>query len=358
MPNAVRKPFKRFPVLSVVANPRLKPGVNERLSCIERTQPVVNLETIRRLIQRPFPHRIVSHVELLTGGRINTNVKVNFSSDERPVVLRLHKKGAASCLKEAAVMDLIKSTVPVPEILYVDSEGLHGSEPFTIMEFVEGLTFQQLKRTGDLLAIQQAAASVGETLAAIGSYSFEKPGSLLVDRANELKVGKPFTRSADPIPEILDILLKPDLTQRRLGADLTRRVREFVFAWSPSLPDITDVSRLVHSDFGNRNILVNEVSGTWKVVAVLDWEFAFSGSHLLDVGNFLRYDSVTAPLREPDFSRSFIEHGGSLPDNWRNIVRVIDLTALVECLSHDYLPEDVTEEIIQLIQSTLAECAP
>ena len=65
---------------------------------------------------------------------------------------------------------------------------------------------------------------------------------------------------------------------------------------------------------------------------------------------------MTAPLPEPYLSRSFVEHGGELPHNWRNIVRVIDLTALVEVLSHDYLPEDVTAEIIQLIQSTLNEC--
>jgi aminoglycoside phosphotransferase (APT) family kinase protein len=315
-------------------------------------------DLIRHCINAAFPHRNVSATELLTGGRINTNVKVTFTSDEPPVVLRLHKKGSTCCLKEAAVVELIKSTVPVPEILYVDAEGLDGSDPFTIMEFVEGLTFQQLKRSGDLPAIQQAAASVGETLAAIGRYSFEKPGSLFVDGANQLNVGEAFTRTTDPIPEILDIVLKPDLTQQRLGVDLTRRLREFVFAWTASLPDITDVSRLVHSDFGNRNILLNQVRGTWEVVALVDWEFAFSGSPLLDVGNFLRYDCLSAPLREPYFSRSFVEHGGELPDNWRKIVRVIDLTALVECLSHDYLPEDVTAEIVQLIQSTLAECAP
>ncbi len=145
--------------------------------------------------------------------------------------------------------------------------------------------------------------------------------------------------------------------QRRLGANLTRRSHEFISAWAPLLPDITNVSQLVHSDFGNRNLLVNELDGKWNVVAVLDWEFTFSGSPLLDIGNFLRYDSTSEPLREPYFSRSFVEHGGELPENWRQIVRVMDLTALVECLSHDYLPDDVTEEIIQLIQATLDECA-
>jgi aminoglycoside phosphotransferase (APT) family kinase protein len=66
------------------------------------------------------------------------------------------------------------------------------------------------------------------------------------------------------------------------------------------------------------------------VAAVLDWEFAFSGSPLLDVGHFLRYERAAQPLREPQFSRGFVEHGGKLPEDWRHVVRVIDLTALAD----------------------------
>jgi aminoglycoside phosphotransferase (APT) family kinase protein len=31
---------------------------------------------------------------------------------------------------------------------------------------------------------------------------------------------------------------------------------------------------LVHGDFGKRNLLVRNILGRWRVVAVLDWEFA------------------------------------------------------------------------------------
>ena len=323
----------------------------------EESITVPDFAFVRRLVAQAFPQRRISNITELSGGRINTNLKMTFSGGESPAVIRFHKKGSAACVKETQVIELIKSTVPVPQVLYVDSEGLEGSGPFSIIEFVEGLTFQQLKRTGDLTAIHQAASSVGATLAAIGRYSFSKPGSLLVTNKNQLGVGEPFTRTTDPILEILDVFLESDLVQQRLGAPRSRQLREVVCAWAPQLPDITKTSQLVHSDFGNRNILVNEVNGKWQVVAVLDWEFAFSGSPLLDVGNFLRYDSTREPLREPYFSRSFVEHGGELPDNWRQAVRVIDLTALVECLSHDYLPDDVVSEIIGLIDSTLHECS-
>jgi aminoglycoside phosphotransferase (APT) family kinase protein len=313
-------------------------------------------ESVRRIIANLFPKRQIAKVELLSGGLINTNLKVSFSSGEAAVVLRLHQKGPATCLKEIEVLRLIRQTVPVPEVFYVDPQGIDGSGAFSILQFVEGLSFQQLKLTGDLAAIHQAASSVGRTLAAIGDYQFAKPGRLFAATANQLDVGDPYTKSSDPIPEILDSFLDSTEVQQRLSAPLVKRLHNLVRAWAPSLPDITEVSQLVHSDFGNRNILVNEVNGCWKVVAVLDWEFAFSGSALVDVGNFLRYEKTHEPLREPYFSQSFVEHGGKLPAGWRQIIRILDLTALVECLGHDYLPDAVALEILGLIQRTVDEC--
>ena len=308
-----------------------------------------------RLVEKALPQRRVAGVQQLSGGLINTNLKVTFSTGEAPVVLRLHQKGPASCLKETNVLQLVGRTVPVPDVLYVEPNGIDNSGPYSILQFVEGLTFQQLKRTRNLPAIHQASASVGKTLAAIGRYKFAKPGSLIGTPANEVEVGPPYTHTSDPIPEILDTFLSSAEVQRRLGP-FAKRVHAFVWEWAPSLPDITDVSDLVHSDFGNRNIVVNEVDGQWEVAAILDWEFAFSGSPLLDVGNFLRYECGSDPLREPYFSQSFVAHGGRLPDNWRKIIGVMDLTALVECLNHDYLPNDVLVEILDLILSTVDEC--
>jgi aminoglycoside phosphotransferase (APT) family kinase protein len=315
-----------------------------------------NVESIQRYIEDAFPHQRVASVEPLSGGLRNTNLKIEFSSKKAPIVLRLYKEDSSICLKEIEILRLLRSAVPVPEVLHARPEGIDGSRPFIMMPYIEGLTFQQLKRTGDLTAIHQASASVGQTLAAIAAYEFSKPGRLIATLRNELEVGQPYTRSSDPIPEILDNSLNSPVAQHRLGAGFAQRLHDFIWAWAPLLPDITNVSKLVHSDFGNRNIIVNEVNGSWRVAAVLDWEFAFSGSPLLDIGNFLRYDLRHEPLREPYFSQSFVEHGGNLPDNWSNIVRVIDLTALVDCLTHEYLPDDVAAEIVQLINSTLDEC--
>ena len=228
----------------------------------------------------------------------------------------------------------------------MEPNGIDGSAPFTILEFVNGVTFQQLKRTKDLEAIHQAAASVGETLARIGKYQFPKPGRLQVD--NDLTVGPRYME----VPHLVDSFLQSGNLQQRIDVSLQQKLHDFIWSWADKLRAFDNDRHLVHCDFGNRNILVDCIDGRWQVVAVLDWEFALSGTPLLDVGHFLRYESQDTPLREPYCSRAFVESGGFLPDDWRQISMVLDLTGLIECLTHDDLSVDVADEILQLMSSS------
>ncbi len=298
-----------------------------------------------------FPRSEIASTEILSGGLINTNIKIGFTSNQPPVVLRFYRDDAAVCLKECEVLRLARSTVPVPEVIHVEPNGIHGSRPFSILEFVNGVTFQQLKRTKDREAIHQAAASVGETLARLGKYQFAKPGRLEI--VEDLTVGPPYVEGPDPIPRLLDSFLQSEHLQQRIDVALQQKLHNFIWSWADRLRAFDNDSHLVHCDFGTRNILVNCVNGRWQVVAVLDWEFALSGSPLLDVGHFLRYETQDMPLREPYFSQAFVESGGLLPDDWRRISLVLDFTGLVECLTHHHLPDDVAAEILQLINSTL-----
>lgn len=247
---------------------------------------------LQRLIATVYPKRRVAGHEVLAGGLINRNLKVHFAGDYPPVVLRVYRDGPTACAKEIAIHDLIHHDVPVAEIIHAETNGIDGSPAFAVLEYVEGPTFQQLKRTNNLTAINQAAADVGATLARIGHFQF------------------------------------PSKNQRT-------------------------ESTLVHNDFGNRNIMVREANGRWHVAAILDWEFAGSGSPLIDVGHFLRYERSERPLREPHFSRAYVEHGGVLPDNWELLVKLIDLTDLAKCLDQPDLPPDVAAEVLELIRATL-----
>lgn len=313
---------------------------------------MIGLALIRHCINTAFRDSKIAATEILSGGLINTNIKIEFSSHQPPVVLRIYRGDAALCLKENAVLQLVRPAVPVPEVIHVEPNGVDGSGPFSVLEFVNGVTFQQLKRTNDLEAIHQAAASVGETLARIGKFEFTKPGRL----SNDLSVGARYMEGPDPIPRLLDSFLESKHLQQRIDSSLQQQLHNFIWSWADKLRAFDNDSHLVHCDFGNRNILVDCVKGRWQVAAVLDWEFALSGSPLIDVGHFLRYETQETPLREPCFSRAFVESGGFLPDDWRRLSRVLDLSGLVHCLTHDRLPADVADELLQLINSTLVVC--
>jgi hypothetical protein len=316
--------------------------------------PSLRLEIAKRMIAPAFPCQTIESIEPLTGGLINTNLKIQFASKLPPVVLRIYRDGSDVCRKEVAIHDMVKTFVPVARILHAEPDGVVDSNPFAILEFAAGLTFQELKRIGNATAIKHASQSVGETLAAIGRVRFPSAGRLVVEN-DQLRVGTPFIAGPNPIPRLMDRFLDSPKCQQRAGVALIGKLHKFIWWWCDRLSDLRAETHLVHSDFGNRNILVNEIGGRWKVVAVLDWEFSFSGSPLLDVGHFLRYERKNFPIREPHFSQAFRHHGGYLPENWREIVRVIDLTALVECLTHDELPSAVEAELLDLINATLTE---
>src|SRR6185369_7593383 len=318
---------------------------------LEATIAITN-QTLRHVIEKLFPQRQIASASPLPGGLINTNLKIDFHSEHDPVVFRIYRDGDGACRKELALHDLVQRKVRVPRILHVESSGFEEVPPFAILEFVEGLTFQQLKRTGELKSIHEAAYSVGETLAAIGTFHFPESGQL-VAKDSQLCVSSAFIEGPNPVPRLLDTFLASANCQARAGGKLIEQISRFVWARSAEIRGLENARSLVHNDFSNRNILVQEADGRWEVAAVLDWELAFSGSPLLDVGNFLRYERANQPLREPYFSRGFVEHGGYLPENWREIVRVIDLTGLVECLTHDELPGDVESELLELIKATI-----
>jgi aminoglycoside phosphotransferase (APT) family kinase protein len=320
--------------------------------------PSPDLERVRRLVARAFPRRRVLSFDLLSGGHCNTNLKIVFDSSHAPAVLRIFERDPSACAKETALLRLVRKTVSVPEVFYAEYDPESDVAPFALLEYMEGPTFTELKRANNIEGIQQASASAGQTLAAIGRYQFAEPGMLALDtQTDNLEVAGAYIEGPDPIPRLLDVFLASPNLRQRASAALIDQLHEFIWAWAPRLAQLDETPErgrsLVHSDFYGGNILFKQLHGRWVVRGVLDWEFAFSGTQLIDVGHFLRLERAMEPLREPYFSRAFVEQGGWLPPDWRRIATVLDLTALCEMLTRDELPSYAAVEILCMIQETL-----
>lgn len=251
-------------------------------------------------------------------------------------------------------MALVRESIPVPEIIYAAPSGQDGLPPFAVRRYVEAITYRELRRRGDPAAIACAAASAGETLAAIHRKRFPTAGWL----GPGPTVGAPLLDGADSMPRFVDSCLSEPNLQRRLPPEVRDSVHRAMWSRASELAALEAQSNLVHGDFNKRNTLVECIDGQWKVAAVLDWEFAVAGTPLMDFGNFLRYERSARPQAEPHFSAAYLRAGGELPEDWRSLARLVDLVAMCASLAEDTLPEAVEVDLIELVRATVEERDP
>ncbi|MEO1268015.1 MAG: phosphotransferase, partial [Myxococcota bacterium] len=90
-----------------------------------------------------------------------------------------------------------------------------------------------------------------------------------------------------------------------------------------------------HSDFKVSNLMVKREGGVWSLSAVVDWEFAFAGPPLLDVGMMLRDEERLPPGFAAGFIDGFSSAGGVLPPRWRRAAELLDLVNLCGFLAMD-----------------------
>jgi len=168
---------------------------------------------LERIVHSALPRCRVLDVQPLTGGLRNSNFKLQLDAPPGLVVLRIYEHDASLCQKELDLFRLVGSSVPVPEIIHAEPHELDGIPPFTLARFVEAISFHELKPSGDAEATGQAAYSAGETLAAIGRYTFSKSGWIAPGPC----VTAPFLAGADPLPRFVDLCLASANLQAACG---------------------------------------------------------------------------------------------------------------------------------------------
>lgn len=324
---------------------------NRRYGIIELSE-----EELTALIQPIFSGQRVEAAELLSGGAINTNYKLNVSGSSKPYVMRVFARDTEAGEREAAISELIGDTVPVARTLYRSTQEWSAGNKtldqrvgsYAIVEWRPGVVLQAVLDSG-ATGIEDAFVDAGRVLAEISKYKFAKSGFF----GKELEVAQPF--GDDPTAYMRECL-NSSKVRGRLGDDLCERTTAFVETNRERLFQAGAASAcLVHGDFNAGNLLVSRSNGVnagkWCVSAVLDWEFAHAGSLLFDIGNMLRNEHKFARL-EVSFIQGFTEAGGALPPDWRAMSRFVDLNNLLEFLTgadRSWLYEEVRAAIARII---------
>lgn len=292
----------------------------------------------------PYTKDIIDQLVLLSEGCANTNYKVTFKNNRLPVVIRIYMREKSALSREIAIHKLVADKIPVPVHLYSNDECIDYPYPYSIMEWVNGTLMREVILKKNEEAITSCAYEAGLYLNIMRQLKLSHGGFF----QNGLTI-RPFNNDEEYLPYVLN-LLKDPIVKESLGNDLLNAVSYLVNTNATLLPDDHNAN-LTHADYDPANILVTQVDGKWKIAAILDWEFAYAGTYLLDIGLALRYSHRIPAYYENSFIAGIQANGFQLPTTWKKQAKLMDLLCLLQLAHYNPITErpKLNRDVVSLI---------
>ena len=318
----------------------------------QRAAPFValNRATVEALFTPITGRTTLGEVAPVDGGLVNTLYRVTTATGA-VYALRVYADGDGRpsaeerFRREREVLARIAQFVPVPHVAVADDSRTVVRAPYLIYRWVDGITLNDCRRRHSASALMALAEPLGRLLATIAAIGVD-------DQA--------FTGTVRRLPGIAESLADADarlassLARDRLGPKAADALRAALTANRPRLIELEAHSGLVHGDFGGRNVIVRSPDDvSWDVTSVIDWESAAIASAFWDVGSLFRYHTRYSPEFLASFARGYSAAGGTLPDEWCRLARLIDVTQLVQVLSEDRDLPWVFEECRAIVGSLI-----
>lgn len=228
-------------------------------------------------------------IEVLPGGQANLNIRL-----DRDRVLRIYERAPRALGKERVLLERAWGTFRVPEVL------AHGDD-FMVLEWIDLRTVTDTAASGE---------AVGRAASEIHGVGFKEHGFLDED----LQVLGPLPPVREYLTSSFDRL---DPSWSRLRVALEECLRSLADEQERCAPVLN------HGDLKASNLFLDQEDR----LVVLDWEFAFSGPGLMDLGQMFRWHPSAA--FEEGFERGYEGSGAPLPPDWKRRAEILDLVNLI-----------------------------
>ena len=220
-------------------------------------------------------------IERLDGGLTNTLYRWTPARGGPAFCLRIFAAGQGAFETERAVLARIAASLPVPQVLKSGHTGGHPAHPYAIYRWIDGVTLNECRRQTSPDGLRSLAEPLGMLLARVAAVPFDAG----YERDSNADRG-----SLDGLLAATAEYLQRGRARARLGGARADALWRQFAAGAPRLAALRLTTTLVHGDCSGRNILVRpHQDGTWSISGLIDWETAFPGWGLWDVGSLFRY---------------------------------------------------------------------
>lgn len=309
-------------------------SIFDRRSAVHRLE----LDEIASCLRTRFGH--VVDAELLAGGYCNSNYRVRFANGGC-CLMRVLERDSAAVEREVAILRHFEGRIPVQRVLSDPERIRDGRLAFFCLEYLDGVPLHSVEDTMEPEDLVQVARQLGRILARIHETRFGSGGWL----GSSLQVVSPFSSFHASVAEFYENMLG----KSGLSPAACSQIRTYVRRMTPRLADGEATDRMVHSDFNSKNILVRKQSG-WEVVGILDWEFAFAASPLIDFGNFFRFRQRLPGEYLAELPAAYRAAGGDLPEDWMERMDFHDLLAVLNFLANSEDRPRTRESMMRLLR--------
>jgi aminoglycoside phosphotransferase (APT) family kinase protein len=241
-------------------------------------------------------------------------------------VLRLYAREPARAVVDQALLERLGGLLPVPRVLEaVTVPAGTGRPPFLLLEALPGDRLDLVLPAADEPLRHRLGEAVAGVLTLLATERMPRAG-LFLDASLDPAPFPPG--SGDQVGFLAAHLGRPwfaELTDaERAGLRTVARRARAVTATPARIA-------LVHADFNPKNLLVDPATG--GVTGVLDWEFAFAGAPLADLGNLLRFEAD--PVFAGAAAGTYVDRAPDVPSDWLEVARALDLFAVIDLAARE-----------------------
>ena len=280
----------------------------------------------------------------LNGGFKNTNFLIEHKHQK--FVFRFYSSCDETARREQGILNFLEKK-EVKSLKHYDLMKI-GHMFVAVLEYIDGINFENKLLEGNSCP-PHLYFEIGCELAKIHSITFTRPGFI----GPEMKVGNEYDDFAvflkNFIIKTMKMLeTKPDRLDLKTIERLVRLVEK---QWC-IVSECKFINQLVHTDFNPKNLMVAN-SPLSHLLVVIDWEFALSGNGVLDLGNFFRFSYDYETKSEELFEQGYRTICQSLPANWREVSRLLDIANMCSFLERPENYQKSFSTARNVIHSTL-----